>query len=147
MLASPKRVKMKYSEKQWAYHAQLIQKIQINKKNVFSGDEDRKEFMLSRFGVDSLKDMTIDQLRLMLDFCLRKVSDIPMLHKVDGKALITEAQKMKIKGLWKEKARDKSDITLFSFIKRVSGADIIVLDDLLKGKATKVIVALENMKT
>lgn len=137
---------MKYNKAQWAYHAQLIKKIQINKKNVFENDDERKDFMKSRFGVDSLKDMSIDQLKLLLDFCFKKVSDIPILHKVEGKALVSEAQKMMIKGLWNEKARDKSDIALMNFIKRVTRTNIQILDDLLKGKATKVIVALENMR-
>jgi phage gp16-like protein len=54
------------------YKKQLIQKIQINKSNVFFDDEERKEFIRSRFGVDSTTKLSIDQLKLLLDFLLQK---------------------------------------------------------------------------
>lgn len=41
------------TKSQTTYKKSLIQKIQIVKHNVFTDDEMRKEFMLSRFGVDS----------------------------------------------------------------------------------------------
>lgn len=136
----------KLTNAQEKYKKSLIQKIQVNKSNVFSDDEERKEFMLSRFGVDSTTKMSIDQLKLLLDFCNRKVSDIPMLQKAGDKEFVTQAQKEKIRTVWKEKARDKSEEALLIFVCRVSGYKIERIDDLLKGKATKVIVALENMK-
>ena len=55
---------------QQTYKKNLIQKIQIVKHNVFSDDEMRKEFMLSRFGVDSTTKLSIDELKLLLDFSL-----------------------------------------------------------------------------
>ncbi|MDC7250318.1 MAG: DUF1018 domain-containing protein [Sphaerochaetaceae bacterium] len=127
------------------YRKSLIKKIQVNKRNVFYDEDERREFMQSRFGAESLKDMSIDQLNLFLDFCLRKVNDIPMLHTVEGKALITQAQVEKIRTVWKEKAKDKSEKALLVFASRVSGHRLERLEDLLKGKATKVIVALERM--
>lgn len=127
------------------YKKRLIQKIQIVKHNVFADDEERKEFMLSRFGVDSTTKLSIDELKLLLDFCNRNVSDIPMLHQIEDKELITQAQIEKIRVVWKEKARDKSEEALLNFVKRVSRYKLERLEDLLKGKATKVIVALENM--
>ncbi|WP_320034538.1 phage protein GemA/Gp16 family protein [Halarcobacter sp.] len=129
--------------KQREYKQNLITKIQINKSNVFSDENVRKEFMQSRFGAKSLKDMSIDQLKLLLDFCYRKVSDIPMLHQVEDKELITQAQVEKIRTVWMEKARDKSEEALLSFVFRISKYKLQRLEDLLKGKATKVIVALE----
>lgn len=131
---------------QKAYRSKLIQKIQISKKNVFLDDEERKEFMLSRFGVDSTTKLTIDELKLLLDFCNRKVSDIPMLHQIEHKELITQAQLEKIRVVWKEKARDKSEEALLKFVQRVSRYELERLEDLLKGKATKAIVALVKMK-
>ena len=128
------------------YKKRLIQKIQIVKDNVFADDEERKEFMLSRFGVDSTTKLSIDELKLLLDFCNRNVSDIPMLHQIEYKELITQAQIEKIRVIWKEKAKNKSEEALLSFVKRVSRYELERLEDLLKGKATKVIVALENMK-
>jgi hypothetical protein len=48
--------------------------------------------------------------------------------------------------VWNEKARDKSEEALLNFVKRVSRYKIERLEDLLKGKATKVIVVLEKLK-
>mgnify|MGYP000662068016 CR=1 FL=1 len=66
------------TNKQQTYKKSLIQKIQILKHNVFVDDESRREFMLSRFGVNSTTKLTIDELKLLLDFCNRNVSDIPV---------------------------------------------------------------------
>ena len=68
-----------------------------------------------------------------------------MLYEIRDKELVTQAQKEKIRVLWKEKARDKSEEALLKFVCRVSGYKLERLDDLLKGKATKVIVALDEM--
>lgn len=134
------------TRKQEQYKKSLITKIQIVKHNVFMNDEDRKEFILSRFGVNSTTKLTIDQLKHLLDFCNRKVGDIPMLHKIEEKELITQAQVEKIRVVWREKAKDKSETALLNFVKRVSRYELERLEDLLKGKATKVIVALESLK-
>lgn len=134
------------TNKQQSYKKRLIQKIQIVKHNVFSDDEMRKEFMLSRFGADSTTKLSIDELKLLLDFCNRNVSDIPMLHQIEHKELITQAQIEKIRVIWKEKARDKSEEALLNFVKRISRYKLERLEDLLKGKATKVIVALGSMR-
>lgn len=124
--------------KQEKYKKNLIQKIQINKKNVFIDEESRRDFMKSRFNCSSTKDMSIDQLKLLLDFCLRKVSDIQTTEP------ITSAQAKKIKDLWNLKARDKNINALNSFILRVSQKK--QLDILCKNEATKVIIALNKMR-
>lgn len=133
------------TNEQIKYKKSLIVKIQIFKNNVFYDDDERKEFMLSRFGVDSTTKLSIDELKLLLDFCNRKVSDIPMLNQIKDKELITQAQLEKIRVVWMEKARDKSEEALLKFVQRVSRYELERLEDLLKGKATKVIVALEKM--
>jgi hypothetical protein len=127
------------TNKQTTYKKSLIQKIQIVKHNVFVDDEMRKEFMLSRFGVDSTTKLTIDELKLLLDFCNRKVSDIPI-------AKVTEAQLYKLSKLWGEKARDKSFPAFLSFINKISTIKLETAKQLTKHEATKVIIALEKMK-
>ena len=127
------------TQSQIAYKKRLIQKIQIVKNNVFSDDEMRKEFILSRFGVESSTKLTIDQLKLLLDFCNRKVSDIPV-----SKA--TEAQLHKINTLWLEKAKNKSIESMCSFTSKIAKRQVGFINELRKDEATKVIVALENMK-
>ena len=140
------------TNKQQTYKKSLIQKIQIVKHNVFFDDDMRKEFMLSRFGVDSTTKLSIDELKLLLDFCLhkaefppvgracnRKVSDIPV-----SKA--TEAQLHKINTLWLEKAKNKSIEAMCSFASKIAKRQVGFINELRKDEATKVIVALENMK-
>ncbi|MDY0320405.1 MAG: DUF1018 domain-containing protein [Arcobacteraceae bacterium] len=125
------------TQTQQIYKKSLIQKIQIAKSNVFGNDEERKDFMLSRFGVDSTTKLTIDQLKLLLDFCNRKVSDIPI-------AKATEAQLNKIYELWRTKARNADKKALASFVLKMTKKE---LDDatLVKNDATKLIIALEKM--
>lgn len=127
------------TNKQQTYKKSLIQKIQIVKHNVFIDDESRREFMLSRFGVDSTTKLTIDELKLFLDFCNRNVSDIPV-----SKA--TEAQLHKINTLWLDKAKNKSIEAMCSFASKIAKRQVGFINELRKDEATKVIVALENMK-
>lgn len=131
---------------QQTYKKSLIQKIQIVKHNVFIDDEQRKEFMLSRFGVNSTTKLSIDELKLLLDFCNRKVSDIPILKR-DTKEVykITPAQKEKIGVIWQEKARDKSDKALLQFTCKIAKYKALRLDDFTVSEAQKIIVALERM--
>ena len=126
------------TNKQQIYKKSLIQKIQIVKHNVFIDDEMRKEFMLSRFGVDSTTKLSIDELKLLLDFCNRNVSDIPV-----SKA--TEAQLHKINTLWLEKAKNKSIEAMCSFASKIAKRQVGFINELRKDEATKVIVALERM--
>ena len=127
------------TQSQQTYKKSLIQKIQIVKHNVFIDDESRREFMLSRFGVDSTTKLSIDELKLLLDFCNRNVSDIPV-----SKA--TEAQLHKINTLWLEKAKNKSIEAMCSFASKIAKRQVGFINELRKDEATKVIVALENMK-
>lgn len=118
------------------YQKRLIQKIQIVKHNVFVDDEERKEFMLSRFGVDSTTKLSIDELKLLLDFCNRNVSDIPFSKP-------TEAQLKKIYDTWYLKAKDKSQKALNSFASKIVKKEMTALT---KNDATKLIVALDKIK-
>ncbi|MFY4779800.1 phage protein GemA/Gp16 family protein [Aliarcobacter butzleri] len=101
-------------------------------------DDVRKEFMLSRFGVNSTTKLTLDELKLFLDFCNRNVSDIPI-----SKA--TEAQLHKINILWLEKAKNKSIEAMCSFASKIAKRQVGFINELRKDEATKVIVALEKL--
>lgn len=124
------------TQAQQTYKKRLIQKIQIVKHNVFTDDEERKEFMLSRFGVDSTTKLSIDELKLLLDFCNRNVSDIPFSKP-------TEAQLKKIYDTWYLKAKDKSQKALNSFASKIVKKEMTALT---KNDATKLIVALDKIK-
>lgn len=120
--------------KQQQYKKSLIQKIQIEKSNVFVDDESRREFMLSRFGVDSTTKLTIDELNSLLDFCQKKVSDVPFSKP-------SSAQIKKIYDLWYEKSDKKTEEALESFIFKLIKKQKA---DITKTDATKVIVALQK---
>jgi hypothetical protein len=130
---------------QQEYKKKLTQNIQIHKHKVFYDDEERKEFIKSRFGVDSTTKLSIDNLKLLLDYIHKRIPDIPILDKVKGKDLITHPQKEKIRMLWKQKAKDKSETALLNFASKILNYKTSSLDNLLKGKATKLIVALNKM--
>lgn len=127
------------TNKQYIYRKSLIQKIQTAKGNVFNDDESRREFMMSRFGEDSTTKLSIDELKLLLDFCNRKVIDIPV-------AKATEAQLHKINTLWLLKSREKTVASMSSFASRIVKRDVGFINELRKDEAIKVIVALENMR-
>lgn len=128
------------------YKKRLVQKIQIVKHNVFADDEERKEFMLSRFGVDSTTKLSIDELKLLLDFCNRNVSDIPMLNRdIEKEDMISAEQIEKIRVVWNEKARDKSEEALLKFACKIAKYKASRIDDLKLREAQKIIVALERM--
>ena len=134
------------TNKQQTYKKSLIQKIQIVKHNVFADDEERKEFMLSRFGVDSTTKLSIDELKLLLDFCNRNVSDIPMLKRdIEKEDMITAEQIEKIRVVWNEKARDKSEEALMKFACKIAKYKASRIDDFKLREAQKIIVALEKM--
>lgn len=135
------------AQEQLKYKKSLIQQIQICKKNVFLNDEERYLFMQSRFGVDSTTKLNIDELNLLLDFCKGKINDVPMLDFSPNKEFITEAQIGKIRVLWSEKARDKNEQALLSFCEKIAQfKGLNRVENMLKGKATKVIVALDRMR-
>lgn len=127
------------TNKQTTYRKSLIQKIQIVKHNVFTDDEERKEFMLSRFGVNSTTKMNIDELKLLLDFCNRNVSDIPVSRA-------SEAQVKKIYDVWFLKAKNKDLVALYAFVFKITKESVNSVSDLTYRGAQKMIVALEKMK-
>lgn len=129
----------KPTNKQTTYRKSLIQKIQIVKSNVFLDDEQRKEFMLSRFGLDSTTKLSIDELKLLLDFCNKKVSDIPVSRA-------SEAQVKKIYDLWFLKAKNKDLVALYAFVFKITKESVNSISDLTYRSAQKMIIALENMK-
>ncbi|MFW2235245.1 phage protein GemA/Gp16 family protein [Aliarcobacter butzleri] len=131
---------------QQTYKKSLIQKIQIVKHNVFIDDEQRKQFILSRFGVDSTTKLSIDELKLLLDFCNRNVSDIPMLNRnIEKKDMITAEQIKKIRVIWNEKARDKREEALLKFACKIAKYKASRIDDFKLREAQKIIIALERM--
>ncbi len=126
------------TQKQITLKTYLIKNIQINKNKVFEDDDMRYDFMLSRFGKTSLTKMSIDELKQMLCFCLKNVSDIQI-------AKCSEAQVKKIYDLWHEKARNKGVMALYEFIYKITKKRINTVDELTKSEATKFIITLNKL--
>ncbi len=118
------------------YKSKLIKLCHLNKKNVFYDDEQRKDFIKSRFNADSLKDMKIDELNLMLDYCKGAINDIPAVLPM------TCAQEFKIKELWNIKARNKTKKAFDLFILNRTSKNI---KNLTKVEAKNVLIALDKM--
>lgn len=127
------------TQKQEAYKKSLIKNIQIIKSGVFVDDEQRREFMLSRFGVDSTTKLSIEELILLLKFCKKEIEDIPL-------QMASSKQRYRINELWFKKSREKTISSMINFVNKVAQRRIVFLDELRKDEATKVIVALERFK-
>lgn len=125
------------TQKQEAYKKSLIKNIQIIKSGVFVDDEQRKEFMLSRFGVDSTTKLSIEELILLLKFCKKEIEDIPL-------QMASSKQRYRINELWFKKSREKTIDSMISFVNKVVQRRIVFLDELRKDEATKIIVTLER---
>lgn len=124
------------TQKQKDYKKQLIKKIQINKHNVFLDDEERREFMKSRFGVDSTTKMGINELNTLLAFCTGKIRDIPV-------ACITDAQTYTLLRIYTTKYG--FDLTkLLQLSSRIAKRTITDIDQLSKYEANKVIYVVEK---
>jgi hypothetical protein len=123
------------------YKKSLIKRIHANKKNVFNSDEDRKLFLKSHIGKESLTEMSIDELKHFLNFLLGRGAVYEISH------LATSAQSFKIEEIWRQKARDKGASALCAFIKRIIKRDPPKeLKYLKKQEATDVLIALNHIK-
>ena len=134
---NPKGTKM--TKKQREYKASLVRACQINKLKRFEDDEERKAYLLSRFGVNSSKELSIDQLQSLLIF-------INTGEEVDASrpTHITRNQLAWIKGEWERKATDKSELALRNYINRTIKIRPLRLTMLPFNEATNVIASLRN---
>jgi hypothetical protein len=135
--------------KQIAYRKNLITQIQILKKGVFEDEEDRREFLRSRFGVESLKAMRIEELSELLGAMKRgKLNEIkPRKIEPIIKGKATPSQCKAMRGLWREYAtKDKSDAALMRWLKRFLGGDLWIRPEALDvNTAKKAIAALRKI--
>lgn len=119
-----------------------IKMIHTLKYNYFPDDERRKVYLEGNYGVDSLTKLTIEQLREVLILVGWKPSN--RATQDAGKA--TEKQVVAIESLWKEIARNKSQMALRNFINRIVGYRPLFLQQMARKDAQKVITALKKMR-
>jgi hypothetical protein len=122
--------------KQQQYKKALITKIQIHKSKRFRNDEDRREYMMNRFGVSSTTKLNIEQLNMMLDFILKGE---------DKQSLASDRQKAYIVSLWKSKSRTKSDIALLGFVAKTIKRSLLSLDELEYKEVGMVVAGINKL--
>lgn len=129
--------------KQKAYHKGLVQAVHVSKKyRAYYKDnkEEYKEVLTRAFGVQSSKDLNLDNLQLLVSW-LNGRSDTLPTFKPD---IISDAQAVKLRELWHAYAKDVSDTALLGFVKRVSKKAYLRIELVDKASATKAITALKK---
>jgi len=122
----------------------LIQLIHVGKSKMGMDNEAYRAFLTGICGRDSSAKMTIRQLEQTLK-AMRKLgfSEYPSRVMPNEKGLATSEQLEYIKGMWRKCARNKSDIALTAFVKRIAGVDALRFLNI--PLAQKVILALREM--
>ena len=131
--------------KERSYHKALIKTLHISARyqNHYKENKDEYiELLQEHFGVNSSKEMSVSELLILVDYFNFKRDDLPEKASLKD---ITKKQYEYIKGLWEEKARDKSDEALLSFVKRQTKRKINSLNKLNFEEAQKLIIALKAM--
>lgn len=134
---------MRLTAKQKAYHKALVQYVHVSKKYraYYKDNRDEYEEVLERaFGVRSSKELSVDDLTVLVDWLNHRRDDLPV-HRPDK---ITDAQEVMLRDLWGRYAKDKSDIALLTFVKRVAKKIYLKVELVDKQAATKCITALKK---
>lgn len=125
--------------------SKIIQLIHVAKKELGLFDEDYRAILESTAKKTSCSEMSLFELNEVLKAMKKlgfKVKKLETREEEIGWDA-SKAQMDYIKGMWELVARDKSDRTLYKFIKRITGADhprFMTARD-----SQKVIIALRKM--
>ena len=146
-----------------------IKMIQILKHNYFVDDECRKVYLRAQFGKDSLKELSIEELRAVLEVVgykphkganfkkstrktkTSKTSSSSLMSSEDltpakGSLYATKKQLETIAGIWEEIANVKTGMALREFIFRIVKIRPLHLKFLSRTDAADVVQALIQMK-
>ena len=146
-----------------------IKMIQTLKHNYFVDDECRKVYLRAQFGKDSLKELSIEELRVVLEVVgykphkganfkrpVRKSKAIKMsspsfvagedLTPAKGSLYATKKQLETMAGIWEEIANVKTGMALREFIFRIVKIRPLHLKFLSRSDAADVVQALIQMK-
>ena len=152
-----------------------IKMIQTLKHNYFVDDECRKVYLRAQFGKDSLKELSIEELRVVLEVVgykphkdtnfkrparktkatrktkVHKTSSPPFIAGEDltpakGSLYATKKQLETIAGIWEEIANVKTGMALREFIFRIVKIRPLHLKFLSRTDAADVVQALIQMK-
>jgi hypothetical protein len=146
-----------------------IKMIQTLKHNYFVDDECRKIYLQAQFGKDSLKELSIEELRVVLEVVgykphkganfkkstrktkTSKTSSSSLMSSEDltpakGSLYATKKQLETIAGIWEEIANVKTGMALREFIFRIVKIRPLHLKFLSRTDAADVVQALIQMK-
>jgi hypothetical protein len=146
-----------------------IKMIQTLKHNYFVDDECRKIYLQAQFGKDSLKELSIEELRAVLEIVgykphkganfkkstrktkTSKTSSSSLMSSEDltpakGSLYATKKQLETIAGIWEEIANVKTSMALREFIFRIVKIRPLHLKFLSRSDAADVVQALIQMK-
>lgn len=146
-----------------------IKMIQTLKHNYFVDDECRKIYLQAQFGKDSLKELSIEELRAVLEVVgykphkganfkkstrktkTSKTSSSSLMSSEDltpakGSLYATKKQLETIAGIWEEIANVKTSMALREFIFRIVKIRPLHLKFLSRSDAADVVQALIQMK-
>ena len=146
-----------------------IKMIQTLKHNYFVDDECRKIYLQAQFGKDSLKELSIEELRVVLEVVgykphkganfkkstrktkTSKTSSSSFMSSEDltpakGSLYATKKQLETIAGIWEEIANVKTGMALREFIFRIVKIRPLHLKFLSRSDAADVVQALIQMK-
>ena len=146
-----------------------IKMIQTLKHNYFVDDECRKIYLQAQFGKDSLKELSIEELRAVLEIVgykphkganfkkstrktkTSKTSSSSLMSSEDltpakGSLYATKKQLETIAGIWEEIANVKTSMALREFIFRIVKIRPLHLKFLSRTDAADVVQALIQMK-
>lgn len=129
------------TKKQIAYKKSLLKMVHVSHTyRVFFANnrEGWEEFLTKRFGVKSSKDLSIDELKSLVDY-LNNVSD-----KLEVKK-ITKNQINFLLNLWAQRSELKSRESLVAFAKRIVKREFKELESLSFREANKLIAAIKAL--
>lgn len=126
---------------------EYIKLIHTLKKNEFPDDDSRYMFMNERYGKDSLKKMSLDELKDMLDFLgfNSKRGNIKPKKSTNEQNKATQKQLNVITEIWSLCSRKKDEESLRKFCERIVARKCEIYE-LSRVEASKVILGLKKIK-
>ena len=128
----------------------LIKVCHTLKANKFPDDDTRKDYLYMTYGVESLSDMNIDQLKefaVYLGYGRKNKAKPANKEKAENDvSKATQRQIDTIEGIWFRIADKKTDFALRNYINRIVGYRPLYLRFLSRDEAQKVINGLLQMQ-
>lgn len=134
--------------KQYMLHSHLVKICHTLKKNRFSDDDTRRDFLKTRFAKNSFKELTINELQEVAKFLgYYNSKKYPAIKNIKiTKNGATKKQVETIEGIWFEIARIKTDAALREFIYKIVKKRPLYIGTLSKKEAQDIINALMAMQ-